>query len=62
MSRSRPTDRAMAGPGNFSAFGMLLSELRVLELIRRLRASHSLAYLLVSHNLAVVQELCERPP
>jgi oligopeptide/dipeptide ABC transporter ATP-binding protein len=32
---------------------------RVLELIRRLRASHSLAYLLVSHNLAVVQELCE---
>jgi oligopeptide/dipeptide ABC transporter ATP-binding protein len=33
---------------------------RVLELIRRLRASHSLAYLLVSHNLAVVQELCEQ--
>jgi len=32
---------------------------RVLELIQRLRASHSLAYLLVSHNLAVVEELCE---
>jgi oligopeptide/dipeptide ABC transporter ATP-binding protein len=32
---------------------------RVLKLIRRLRTSHSLAYLLVSHNLAVVEELCE---
>jgi oligopeptide/dipeptide ABC transporter ATP-binding protein len=31
----------------------------ILELIRRLRRSHSLAYLLVSHNLAVVEELCE---
>jgi oligopeptide/dipeptide ABC transporter ATP-binding protein len=32
---------------------------RVLDLVTRLRASHSLAYLLVSHNLAVVEELCE---
>lgn len=32
---------------------------RVLDLIRRLRTSHALAYLLVSHNLAVVEELCE---
>ena len=32
---------------------------RVLELVRRLRSSHGLAYLLVSHNLAVVEELCE---
>jgi oligopeptide/dipeptide ABC transporter ATP-binding protein len=33
---------------------------RVLELIRRLRSTHRLAYLLVSHNLAVVEELCEQ--
>jgi oligopeptide/dipeptide ABC transporter ATP-binding protein len=32
---------------------------RMLALIRGLRASHELAYLLVSHNLAVVRELCE---
>lgn len=32
---------------------------RVLELIRRLRQSHGLAYVLISHNLAVVEELCE---
>jgi oligopeptide transport system ATP-binding protein len=32
---------------------------RILELIRGLRESHGLAYLLVSHNLAVVEELCE---
>ena len=32
---------------------------RVLALIRRLRETHRLAYLLVSHNLAVVRELCE---
>ncbi|MGZ4129504.1 MAG: ABC transporter ATP-binding protein [Actinomycetota bacterium] len=32
---------------------------RVLELIRRLRSTHGLAYLLVSHNLAVVEQLCE---
>jgi oligopeptide/dipeptide ABC transporter ATP-binding protein len=32
---------------------------RILGLIRRLRASHRLAYLLVSHNLAIVRELCE---
>jgi oligopeptide/dipeptide ABC transporter ATP-binding protein len=32
---------------------------RVLELIRGLRSRHGLAYLLVSHNLAVVEELCE---
>ena len=33
---------------------------RVLELIRNLREEHGLAYLLVSHNLAVVERLCER--
>jgi peptide/nickel transport system ATP-binding protein len=33
---------------------------RVLELIRHLRQEHDLAYLLVSHNLAVVERLCER--
>jgi oligopeptide transport system ATP-binding protein len=32
---------------------------RILELIRRLRQSHRLAYLLISHNLAIVEELCE---
>jgi oligopeptide/dipeptide ABC transporter ATP-binding protein len=33
---------------------------RVLELIARLRDEHSLAYLLISHNLAVVEQLCEQ--
>jgi oligopeptide/dipeptide ABC transporter ATP-binding protein len=33
---------------------------RVLELISRLREERSLAYLLISHNLAVVEQLCER--
>ena len=32
---------------------------RILELIRKLRESHGLAYVLISHNLAVVEELCE---
>jgi oligopeptide/dipeptide ABC transporter ATP-binding protein len=32
---------------------------RILELIGRLRREHGLAYLLVSHNLAVVEQLCE---
>ena len=32
---------------------------RILQLIRKLRESHGLAYLLISHNLAVVEELCE---
>lgn len=32
---------------------------RMLELIRGLRATRALAYLLVSHNLAIVEELCE---
>jgi multiple sugar transport system ATP-binding protein len=32
---------------------------RVLALIGRLRDEHSLAYLLISHNLAVVERLCE---
>jgi oligopeptide/dipeptide ABC transporter ATP-binding protein len=32
---------------------------RVLALIRRLRADRGLAYLLISHNLAVVEQLCE---
>jgi ABC-type glutathione transport system ATPase component len=33
---------------------------RILDLIRRLRADHALSYLLISHNLAVVDQLCER--
>ncbi len=32
---------------------------RILELIGRLRAERGLAYLLISHNLAVVERLCE---
>ena len=32
---------------------------RVLDLIARLRDQHALAYLLISHNLAVVERLCE---
>jgi ABC-type glutathione transport system ATPase component len=33
---------------------------RVLALIERLRAERGLAYLLISHNLAIVDRLCER--
>ena len=33
---------------------------RVLRLIRRLREERHLAYVLISHNLAVVEELCEQ--
>jgi oligopeptide/dipeptide ABC transporter ATP-binding protein len=33
---------------------------RVLELIAELRRERSLAYLLISHNLAVVEQLCEQ--
>jgi peptide/nickel transport system ATP-binding protein len=33
---------------------------RVLDLIRRLRDERALAYLLISHNLAVVEKLCEQ--
>jgi ABC-type glutathione transport system ATPase component len=33
---------------------------RILDLIRRLRDDHALSYLLISHNLAVVDQLCER--
>ena len=32
---------------------------RILRLIARLREQHHLAYILISHNLAVVEELCE---
>ena len=32
---------------------------QVLDLIERLRDQHGLAYLLISHNLAVVERLCE---
>jgi ABC-type microcin C transport system duplicated ATPase subunit YejF len=33
---------------------------RVLGLIRRLREERALSYLLISHNLAIVDQLCER--
>jgi ABC-type microcin C transport system duplicated ATPase subunit YejF len=33
---------------------------RILDLIRRLRTDHALSYLLISHNLAVVDQLCEQ--
>jgi ABC-type microcin C transport system duplicated ATPase subunit YejF len=32
---------------------------RVLKLVRRLREERSLSYLLISHNLAIVDQLCE---
>jgi len=32
---------------------------KVLELIAQLRDQHALAYLLISHNLAVIEQLCE---
>jgi oligopeptide/dipeptide ABC transporter ATP-binding protein len=35
------------------------AQARILALIERLRADRSLAYLLISHNLAVVEHLCE---
>jgi peptide/nickel transport system ATP-binding protein len=31
---------------------------RILELLRRLQAEHSLTYLLITHNLAIVESLC----
>ena len=34
-------------------------QLRILELIERLRSERGLAYLLISHNLAVIDRLCE---
>jgi peptide/nickel transport system ATP-binding protein len=36
------------------------AQARILELIARLRAERRLAYLLITHNLAVVSELCEQ--
>ena len=33
---------------------------RILALVERLRAERGLAYLLISHNLAIVDRLCER--
>jgi ABC-type microcin C transport system duplicated ATPase subunit YejF len=33
---------------------------RILGLIRRLREERALSYLLISHNLAIVDQLCER--
>ena len=35
------------------------AQARILALIQRLRDEHQLAYLLITHNLAVVSELCE---
>jgi len=35
------------------------AQARILALIERLRREHQLTYLLVSHNLAIVQRLCE---
>jgi ABC-type glutathione transport system ATPase component len=35
------------------------TQIRILDLIERLRAEHGLSYLLISHNLAVVERLCE---
>ena len=32
---------------------------RILEMIRQLRQDHGLAYILISHNLAVVEQLCD---
>jgi peptide/nickel transport system ATP-binding protein len=34
-------------------------QVQILELLRRLRAERGLAYLLISHNLVVVERLCE---
>ncbi|MGH3410176.1 MAG: ATP-binding cassette domain-containing protein [Streptosporangiaceae bacterium] len=36
------------------------AQARILALIGRLRAERSLSYLLITHNLALVSELCER--
>jgi len=36
------------------------AQARILALIRRLRAERALAYLLITHNLAIVPELCEQ--
>jgi peptide/nickel transport system ATP-binding protein len=36
------------------------AQARILGLIRRLRAERELSYLLITHNLAVVSELCEQ--
>jgi oligopeptide/dipeptide ABC transporter ATP-binding protein len=36
------------------------AQARILALIRRLREERSLAYLLITHNLAIVPELCEQ--
>jgi len=36
------------------------AQARILALIRRLRTERALAYLLITHNLAIVPELCER--
>ena len=36
------------------------AQARILALIARLRADRSLAYLLITHNLGIVSELCER--
>jgi oligopeptide/dipeptide ABC transporter ATP-binding protein len=36
------------------------AQARILALVRRLRAERELSYLLITHNLAVVSELCEQ--
>src|SRR5215469_7775484 len=36
------------------------AQVRVLAIVRRLRAERKLSYLLITHNLAIVAELCEQ--
>ena len=33
---------------------------QIIELLKELKTSHSLSYLFISHNLALVQSFCDR--